>query len=747
MTIFREYGPFKGVHNSTSNLAQKQGYVLDSENMLVNQDNGDIQKRPGVIEKDVLTECIGIARHIVERSNGDDNLFIVGTKNKIKDTIASLPISASDFLGAGTFPAKVAGDSFSSFLYGGNLYYNYGDFIYKWDNRRVGRAGRKYLKMDDNRGVSAPTPGRAFKFLIQTCDANNDVAELSETDLLDTNAFDGAHQFVNYYMTVKDDVTGCELFYNAPYFLVDSTRAPFSVNSVFNDATGTDFTVPASSVANIAVGDFVLILSRQPVPYDGLTVDDTLNWRRFEVKSIVSSPAGSRSVTFKNPLKLEVIIFAANANFLARSDIVSNVVIYPYFKAASDSVYREYKFFNRDYFCTYSGHCILPNSVDSGGGTAELPNYGTVTTSVGLPYESPVYARSSLPRCKHISQLDALMFMSCPRPFSQPGATVAEEFEYQTLAWSSENPEDPIETWGGMSAIIGTEEEGRIYATVPNNGNIVIFKERAIHFSDIPINGVIQPVKVMGSSVGCKDPQSIQECNGLLLFYVSGKGVYAYRAGMAQAQELTMGFRGMFKTITGIVNSTHDVKNSKYVLSIGTKTFIYDYLIDSWWIWTGFNADCGLEYFQEKVVGVNASFHLFDLEQGVLHDTVLSALGVPSNVAISAFIVPNWFTGFDVEMDKKLKALRIWALNGSGAQHVDVYKNFRDVTDYDFTIENSSNVIDIADFARSESGKRKFKAITFKISNAIIDQDLKVTGWAIDYEPTGVESKNFEGAR
>lgn len=742
MTIFREYGPFKGIHNSTSNLAQKQGYVLNAENVVVNQDNGDIQKRPGAIQKEVLTECFGISRHIVEGSNGDDNLFIAGTTNRVKDTIASPATVCSSFYGVDSFPAKIAGDSFSSFLFSGNLYYNYGDFIYKWDNKRVGRAGRKWLKIDDGRVVASPTPNRNFKFLIQTCDANNDIAELSETELLDTSAFSAYPDNNNYYyMLERDDVVGCELFYNTPYFLVD--RARLTAADYFNDATGNDFTIPAASTGNVAVGDFVLILSRQIKAASLFTIDTTLVWRRFEVKSIVNTP-GARTVSFKNPYKLEVFFFSYLGVGTTPTNLISNVVIFPYRKLPTESVYTAFIFNSRTVIAEWYGHNILPDATE--GNPAYLPPYPT-TTGSGILYESPVYIRQSLPRGKHISLFNGLMFISCPKIFSLPDMYAPENFEYQTLAWSSENPEDPIETWGGMSAIIGTEDEGRIYCTFPNNGNLVIFKERAIYITDAPLDGVISPQKVNGSSVGCKHPESIQECNGVLFFYYEGKGIYMYRAGMAQAQEASAPFRGLFKTLTGSVQSTHDIKNSKYILNVGTTTIVYDYLMDSWWFWKGFDSNSGMEYFQDKVVGVNAIFRLFDLESGILHDTTLSALGVPTNVAISAFILPNWFAGFDPETDKKLKAVRIWSLNGSGPLYVEVYKNFRETTDYFFTIQNDASIIDVADFARSESGKRKFKAVTFKISNALIDSDLKVTGWAIDYEPTGVESKNFEGAR
>ncbi len=741
MTIFREYGPFKGIHNSTSNLAQKQGYVLRSENMIVDHDTGDLKKRPGAFQTNALTESFGVARFIRDKDTGEDDVYIVGTKNRRKTNLMNPTIDCSDFLWAATFPAKGVNDSFSSFLHSGNLYYNYGDFIYKWDGKRAGRAGKKLLVFDDLRISDAPTPNRNFKFLIQTCDANNDVAELSEATLENSNAFDGSHQTVYYGILNKDDVSNCMYHYNSPYFVADQTKAPFDGNSVYHKTDGLDFIVPASSLGSIAIGDFVLILSRQIKPQNNFSISSDLLWRGFEVKNVVNGGVGNRTVEFKNPYGLEVFIFGSNANFYGRSSLISNVVVYPYLKVASSSVYNRIDFSDRQFLITWSGHCIYPQAlIDTAAGV--LPDYGTLSTQpTGLLYEPPEYERSSLPRGKHISLINGLMIISSPKVFSFPTLTVPEEFDYQAIAWSSENPEDPIETWGGMSAIIGTEDEGKVNCTFNNNGGLVIFKDKAIYVSDAPANGVIEPQKVIGASVGCKHPESIQECDGVLLFYCEGKGFYMFRAGMAQAKEASGGFRGMFKSIFGKVKSIHDIKGSRYICSIGTTTFVYDYILDSWWIWKGFNFDNGVTYYHNAVMAVGSDLKMFILDENVLYDTFAT------ETAISSFVLSQWFMGFDPETDKKLKALRIWCLNGSGAAHVDVYKNFREITDYSFDIKNQDGLIDIGDFTRAESGKRKFKAIAFKISNATIYENLKITGWAIDYEPTGIESKNFEGAR
>ena len=177
MTSFREYGPFKGIHNSTNNLTQKQNYVLDSRNVVVNQDNGDIQKRPAAVRVDSLSECIGIAKYISNKPTDSEDLFICGTKNKVKDTVASAPTNVTDFLGVGTFPSKSANDFFSSFMYGGNLYYNYGERVYKYDGRNAQPASIPRLALTEYAPKDTP-----LLFRVYSCDHNQEVSFITEKE-------------------------------------------------------------------------------------------------------------------------------------------------------------------------------------------------------------------------------------------------------------------------------------------------------------------------------------------------------------------------------------------------------------------------------------------------------------------------------------------------------------------------------------------------------------------------------------
>lgn len=712
MTIVREYGPFKGIHKSTTNLISKQGYVLDAQNVVVNQDNGDIEKRPGVRQLEVLASSFGITRHINTPANEGENLFLAGLKCRYKDTVASASVQCNDFLGANNFPAMDENDSFSSFLYNGNLYFNYGARIYKWDGKNVQAASIRRL--------TATQYGGAIKYLARmyTCDRNLGVASITEKEFISTDA------------TYGNIIGPWGFDTDIPPW---ANRYAQCVTTAPSNAAELVFNVQAGGVNTLQVGDTVFLGIAFPSSTSPVTYQGRREYRAFEVT--FSSPT---QIKLSNPSSFYAYVCdsytGSTDGYFRPNGTVSAWVAQLFVWDTGTNTYKE-AMTSVDPNTWDTGNCEIPMAPDA----SYTPRFIKGVTTNGRTYEFPEFPRKVLPMCKHISQVNGLMFMSCPRVFE--GLTTDDrDYDWQSIAWSSENPEDPIETWGGMSAIIGTEDEGRVYCTIPNNGGLVIFKERAIYVTPAPSDGLIEPQKVIGSSVGCKHPESIQECNGILFFYVEGKGVYLFRAGMAQAQEATSGFRGIFKTLTGRATSTHDIKNSRYILNVNGTIFVYDYLLDSWWIWSGFNANAGLEYFEQKVLGVTSDKRLFAVDN-VLKDN----LG--ADVAIPGFVLTSWFGAFDNEVDKKLKAFRLWALNGSGKLLVEVFKNFKSTKSYEFDLVNSDGAIDVADFCRAESGHRKFKAIAFKISNATINEDMKITGWALDYEPTAMESKNFEGAR
>lgn len=706
MTIVREYGPFKGIHNATNNLTAKQNYVLDSKNCVVNQDNGDIEKRPAMVAQNSLADCYGITRFITSQIDDGDKLFIAGSECKTLTAPNVAPVACADFLGAGSFPARSSNDFFSSFMYGGNLYFNYGGRIYKYDGKNVQPAGIGGLLIE-NSGVNSP---QNFIFRVFACDDNMNVASIFEKEVLQLG-FSASSWKVSL---LWDSVSGVGIHNR---FMVMNTA---SLVSILPAATfQLDYTQNT-----LIVGDKVFI-SVVPTNQDAFGI--RAGKRLYDVFEVSAVDTINKKVTFLNPRLHTIGYFGQTDDSL--NWLISPFMIEIYQYKSATGVYQ----LVQDSSLRGAQYCIVPTNTYSVGFNAMLTGFLTDV------YEYPEFRRKILPLCKHISQVNGLMFMCCPKVTE--GLTSDDtDYQWQTLAWSSENPTDPIETWGGMSAIIGTEDEGRLYACVPNNGALVLFKQRALYISAVPSDGLIEVQKVVGSSVGCSHPESIQECNGILFFYVEGKGIYMFRAGMAQAQEASGNFRGIFKTLTGVATSTHDIKKSRYLLNVGTMTFVYDYLLDSWWIWDGFNANKGYDYFQDQVVGVSSTLKQF-VETSGLADN----FGAPT--AIDAYVLTNWFAGFDPETDKKLKALRLWSLNGSDGLVVDVYKNFRNTTEYTMSMTNATGVIDIGDFARAESGKRKFKAIAFKISNAIIGQNMKITGWAIDYEPTGIEPKNSEGAR
>lgn len=716
---YREYGPFKGVSSSGNSLIQEPNFVEDARNVIVDQDKGNLKKRDGVLLSETVTDQpFGVVARYKESQLGTQDLFIA---NKRGLTKADLVTNATEALRPFTadLPALQSGDFFSHVIYQNVLYYNYGDFIYKYDGKYHSRAGMKTLSILPN--TSPVLADSNYKFLVQIADQENEFACLAE---IEVNGYDLSSGAPKYGFQKGEDAVGSptDNWYKNKFMIVDQTGAL----STIYDVSGGEFNVPFLS-HNLAVGDKIFI----PALLSDATASpltSVLTPVLFEVKTINAS-----TITFKNPNALWVFF---HLSIFAK---LSNVVIYPYAKAPSSSVYNAVVGSFTISGVIFAEYDFFLGQLEQLQGTLQaFPNIGSGT---GAEWEFPLFLRKVLPRCKHISILDGLLFMTCPKVWSQETGAPDEDFDYQTVAWSSENPEDPIETWGNSSVIVGDPSEGRCYATVPNNGALVVFKEKAVYSMEYPVQGITTVQKAASSTVGCKHPESIKEINSTLLFYVEKKGIYAYRSGAAGADELTGAFRGFFKNLTGNAKAVVDEANSRYILFISTYAVVFDALTGSWWIWTCPNVDGGLTYFSNRVVGCNSSKQIFSFVSGQLKDSM------GSDAAISAYVISSWFNGGSNEDDKKLRAIRVWALEGTDPIIVSAYKNFRSTVVYTDTIQNESGDVDIAGFLRFESGIRKFKSVAIKLENSTLNEDLKISGWVFDYDELGFESKNFTDAK
>lgn len=721
---YREYGPFKGVSSSGNSLIQESNFVEDARNVIVDQDKGDLKKRDGVLLSETLTDQpFGIVSRYKESQLGTQDLFIA---NKRGLTKADLVTNATEALRPFTadLPALQSGDFFSHAIYQNVLYYNYGDFIYKYDGKYHSRAGMKALSVLPKSFYDPPGPpplaDNNYKFLVQIADNENEFACLAEMEL---NGYDLQSNFALYgFQKGTDDDTDI----NNQWYLSGSIEPDEDFDRY--DTSGDDFTVEINNLnsTHLTVGSKVFIpavLSDSNVE----SITKRLTPVLFEIKSI-NITVIPYSITFKNPNKLWVFWVGD----------LGNTVIYPYVKIPSSSVYQSAIF-----SATIGGYALEWNFKIQylSQVNATVSEISVPYASLGSEWEFPLFPRKALPRCKHISILDGLLFMTCPKVWSQETGAPDEDFDYQTVAWSSENSEDPIETWGNASVIVGDPSEGRCYATVPNNGALVVFKEKAIYPMEYPVQGITTVQKAASSTVGCKHPESIKEINSTLLFYVEKKGVYAYRSGAAGADELTGAFRGFFKNLTGNAKAIVDEANSRYILFISTYAVVFDALTGSWWIWTTPNTDGGLTYFSNRVVGCNSSKQIYSFVSGQLKDSM------GSDAAISAYVLSSWFNGGSNEDDKKLRAIRVWALEGTDPIIVSAYKNFRSTVVFTDTIKNESNEVDVAGFLRFESGIRKFKSVAIKLENNTLNEDLKISGWVFDYDELGFEPKNFTDAK
>lgn len=138
------------------------------------------------------------------------------------------------------------------------------------------------------------------------------------------------------------------------------------------------------------------------------------------------------------------------------------------------------------------------------------------------------------------------------------------------------------------------------------------------------------PIKPVADSIGCVGSYSIQSINGMPVF-LSKKGVYGI-VGTAIKDERNLqplsrpidaDLLTYSSTFPAIYLSSIDYKG-KYILNVGDKTFVWDYIANEWFIWVNFTAFCFLEfedmlYFGGR--GINTKYvYKFDFINGPATD-------------------------------------------------------------------------------------------------------------------------------
>lgn len=310
----------------------------------------------------------------------------------------------------------------------------------------------------------------------------------------------------------------------------------------------------------------------------------------------------------------------------------------------------------------------------------------------------------------------------------------------ENLYWSLT---DGIENWSSSNNQLFNDAKEGVCTAVENvNDYLIIFKERAVYFGTgtFGVNQNLKFWRTNTNDIGCSTHASIQIINGEMVF-LGTLGIWSLLPGQEPTELGSMINNLITEDSTGLdlskAESEHDIKNKRYMLFIpatlaaNNLVLVYNYFYKQWWVYRGVDFSNGASFFSDELYFIDSSSNTQKFVVGQRND---------NSSAIEAFIKTSWESLGDEGIESKYLNLRFFMLEDAVyALSVQSEKNF---------IEGTSYVDDTKDIDTSSSRTEKLnlgdnKALTtrFIFENNVVDEDLLITGYELEYEVVGRKMK------
>lgn len=163
----------------------------------------------------------------------------------------------------------------------------------------------------------------------------------------------------------------------------------------------------------------------------------------------------------------------------------------------------------------------------------------------------------------------------------------------------------PLENYREVFA----DEGGEITGIFDDQNGLLIFKDRAIfklYTDGSPVNWRL--VKLI-DGVGCSEPNSIAQVNNSYIFKDKNR-IYQFDSG-GTLREISTKFRASIEAITSVKEAV--MTNEWYLLlctiATGTRVYVYDRMLDTWYKWTKAGGDCITQYRYGSSLSAETSFY------------------------------------------------------------------------------------------------------------------------------------------
>lgn len=321
--------------------------------------------------------------------------------------------------------------------------------------------------------------------------------------------------------------------------------------------------------------------------------------------------------------------------------------------------------------------------------------------------------------------------------------SITESFlcDFQSVYWADTLSPEGFPQDGAHEFAIDTRFNDRVTAIAQNKDSLFAFKERstAVLSGSLGENDLV--MEVLEADAGCVSHKSVEEVRGSLIWLDGINGFFACVAGRLPEnigfpiQDYTkINAQGLnYKTAT----AANFRKESLYVCSVGTTTFVYDYADNGtlkrncWYVWDRINGKSVLATSDDKLL-------IWDGTRTWKMKITQTKYDFTDHKSAIPWVVNTaWATQGHPTVDKHYINLWINSIQGDFTLTVKQYGNF-----LEDTVGSQSNVTFLPETATKVAIKEpvkaylpKLSAISFGMENAEKNKWVRIQGYEIQYSP------------
>lgn len=319
--------------------------------------------------------------------------------------------------------------------------------------------------------------------------------------------------------------------------------------------------------------------------------------------------------------------------------------------------------------------------------------------------------------------------------------TEANLCDFQSVYWADTLAPEGFPQSGANEFSIDTKFADRVTGIAPNKDSLFALKERstAVLSGDLGTNDIV--MEVLEADSGCISHKTIEEVRGSLVWLDGINGFYSCVAGRLP-ENIGFPIQDYTKINEGKLNfrtasAANFRKESLYVCSVGTTTFVFDYADDGslkrdcWYLWDRIDGKSVLATSDDKLL-------IWDGSKTWKMKLTNSRYDFTDHKSAIPWVVnTSWSTQGFPTVDKHYVNLWINSIQGDFTLTVKQYGNF-----LEDQVASQTNVQFIAETSAKKAIKEpvkaylpKLSAISFGMENAEKNKWVRIQGYEIQYSP------------